>query len=325
MVMRAGRRWERLLLCVAVACLLPASGSLQPLFGGQITWRVDEAFNAGQRKVTLTLTSAVGQSNECDYIVGARPQCAGAELAHLHGMLCVAQLVPAPGGGLRNRHWVSGHSCVSELNRLSGQVQTAMPEQQVEADMVGGANNMTVSHVYDGNNVTSEFRTLGGVRVVVGQLEKVISVAQDASAIIAWLAPSESNGTEPQLLLRQCQDAAMTGLSNSTGAPCSVNANTTRLDGAHATPDPYWGAWGADTLPSASRSDGAAALETFVQLCSSVSGDACSLRPVRNFHSPVAVLPPLIEVAVTAWTRRAVNRHAASHFIGKKVLPSDLQ
>jgi len=261
--------------------------------------------------VTFDLTSAFAQSQGCSYEIGKRPQCASSA-GDRHGVLCVAQLV---GAALENRHWISGKSCVSDLNIMSGQVQTLGGSSHVGEDMVGGANDFTVTHLYDADNVTSEFRGLGGARVVAGRLVRVVTVAPEASAIIAWLSPHEGNASP---LLRTCEDADLSGLANSTD-PCAVNAYSSRLPGAPGSQqtfaDPYWGAWG-DAAPSVTTGAEAAVLETFVPLCAATGGGerACSSQPVRNFHSPVAVVPPLVEVAVTARTRRSGD--PASYFAG---------
>ena len=48
--------------------------------------------------------------------------------------------------------------------------------QAAQACPVEAANNFTVTHVYDSNDATSEFRKLGGTSVVVGRLEREIMV-----------------------------------------------------------------------------------------------------------------------------------------------------
>lgn len=64
-----------------------------------------------------------------------------------------------------NRH---GILCVVQTVADGAQAAKACP---VEA-----ANNFTVTHVYDSNDATSQFRKLGGTRVVVGRLEREITV-----------------------------------------------------------------------------------------------------------------------------------------------------
>jgi len=422
---RAARRWSVPLLCALLACLFETTGTLQPLFGGRLTWQVDRDFNdasGGQRRVALSLTVAFAQAQACKYAVGARPQCAefGASstggscqnqpdfldstgagcgvyeqdpsfcssteewanadgvhagdaccicgggsswgggcgalctMAHYHGVLCVAQLVPGSDGtaALRHRHTAAGDSCVSDLNRLSGRVETLGGGRVVAADMVGGANNFTVTHLYGGHDTTDtdEFRTLGGAKVVVGRLERVITVAPDATAIVAWLSSygeaacaegrecsqscrrcmalqDEARAREcaqtcvvrsRAILLRACDRVASAGLANPLAQPCSVNTVARKNGSNYNASDPYWGAWGAAAITNASLSNESSGLETFVPLCSSSGGGSfsCRERPVRNFFSPVAILPPLVEVAVTPFTRRLKRRSAASYFTG---------
>jgi len=314
------RKWHRFVLCTALACLLETAGSLQPLFAGQVTWKVDRYFNDGRREVTVTMSTAFVQSPGCSYAVGAHPQCvedaacsSQCALQKRHGVLCVAQLVLGQGTGNEDKHWAAGDGCISELTRRSVDMQTLGGSS--------GANNFTITHLYDSGDPTSEFRSMGGERVVVGRMEKVITIMPEASALIVWLSALASNDTRPHLLLRQCDDADLGQLANTTA--CAVNANKTQLHGAagaHVQHDPYWGIWG-DTSSSRSTDQlESAALETYVPLCSSLD---CSTQPVRNFASPVAVVPPLVEVAVTARTRKAGDGNSASNFIGLSYAGSD--
>jgi hypothetical protein len=329
---QSARRWAASFLGVLFSCLFETTGTLQPLFGGHLTWRADRDWNSGERTVTLSLTVAFAQSQGCRYAVGKQPQCVAfgagcgalCTTARHHGVLCVAQLVPGnEPAAPQHRHVVAGDSCVSDLNLHSGRIETLGGKRAVGPDMVGGANNFTVTHLYDDRLSPSdadEFRTLGGARVAVGRLERVITVAPEATAIIAWLSSYGGTACADSrrcLLLRQCSDVA----ANTVAGPCSVNsiqAPWSNGSSSNATSDPYWGARGASALVDAVLHNESSALETFVPLCSSSGGGshACSERPVRNFFSPVTVLPPLVEVAVTPLTRRSGTSNAASRFTG---------
>jgi len=177
---------------------------------------------------------------------------------------------------------VAGDSCVSDLNLLSGHVETLGGEREVGPDMVGGANNFTVTHLYDDRlspSETDEFRTLGGARVVVGRLERVITVAPEATAVIAWLSSYGGPACADSrrcLLLRQCSEFEV---ANHLAAPCSVNTIQTPWSNGsswNVTRDPYWGARGAAALVDAVLHNESSALETFVPLCSSSGGGSQS-------------------------------------------------
>jgi hypothetical protein len=312
--MRRGHRGFRisgLLFAVLLICHGQRAGGLQPTFGGSLTWKIDSNFNSGVRRVWLSLTTASVPSQNCSYAVGATPLCTGESrscnatctLARHHGVLCITQLVPSlhEDGTLQSRHWVRRQSCVTTLNN-HGTVETLGKGWSVDPAMVGGANKFTVTHLYDRNDSTSEFRRLGGASVVVGHLNHVVTVAPEASALVVWLSADTSAEMRP-LLLGQCNKQAA-----AARAPCAIN-----LDKLGDNPwmglksDPYWGAW-TDKVKSAvtTQTRGAGAgLEAFIPVCtlSNSHWAGCTVRPVRNFHSPVAILPPLMEVAVTSWTR----------------------
>lgn len=170
-----------------IALLISTNGGggvdgMQPLMGGQLSWRVDRGFSSrGIRRVSLTLTTAFSKAPECYYSVGSGPVCdphpacasddfACASAEH-HGVLCVAQLVPAGGGALAARFWANDAQCVHDLNRGGGGVSAlGGGAAGVASEMVGKWNNFTVQSVHDASDAGSPRRELSRTHVVVGEL-----------------------------------------------------------------------------------------------------------------------------------------------------------
>jgi len=198
-----------------VALLIATNGGggvdgMQPLMGGQLSWRVDRGFSLrGIRRVSLTLTTAFIKAPECYYSVGSGPVCdahpscasedAACASAERHGVLCVAQLVPADNGTLAARFWVNDAQCVHDLNREGGGVSALRGGVAgVPSDMVGKWNNFTVRSVHDDPEASSPRRELSRTHVVVGELRHDVVVSDDVVGVLAWFLSQKPYTLNPQ-------------------------------------------------------------------------------------------------------------------------------
>ena len=133
-----------------------------------------------------------------------------------------------------------------------------------------------------------------------------MQVAEEGFALSAWLAPYDRNlssGFESSsVLLRQCSSMSLSGLMNAPAGPCAVNANKSLFLSVPQSGSAMSQGAARDGVLARLRG---ASLEVSVPLCAAAGrGRQCSMRPVTNFHSPIAVLPVLVEVAVTPSTRQ---------------------
>ena len=325
-------------LRVLVALLIATHGGggvdgMQPLLGGQLSWRVDRGFSElGVRRVSLTLTTVFSKAPDCYYTIGSGPVCdphpacasddAACAAAENHGVLCVAQLVPEQ-NRLVSRFWVNDGQCVHDLNaagaaRADGGIGVAR-------EMAGRWNNFTVRSVHDDPDGIPSRRELSRTPAVMGELRHEVLVDDEASALLAWLAPRRgySNLASAEgVLLPQCTD------NTSALEPCAENVHDSasppafgfvKLGGAGGSgfprstvplgpfseSDRYWQDFPAVVTNGSAFALSASSplLETFVQLCSIGGVVSCDTKPLPNLNSPVAPFPLVLEVPITPMTR----------------------
>lgn len=302
---------------------------MAPLLGGSISWEVDKRFEAGSRRVTLAMSSAFVQDSHCHYPVGGSVSCSHescaanglCSIAEVHGVLCVAQLVPAGQGEFGLKYTAGdGSQCLHDGNLPSALVHGggSVPG----SERVGKANTFKITSVHGGEGGgVSQFsfsRNLTGTNVVVGTLKHVVVVDHAAEGLLAWLAPRAGMGnlaTAHGLLLPQCSDSSV--------VPCSINVEIAggksgfyRTAGASPPPAPaimssvdkYWENFTASIFDNGvsntswdSFRRATPALETYVALCSIGPGGrrSCPTSNITNFHSPRASFPFVVEVPVT--------------------------
>jgi hypothetical protein len=294
-------------------------GSMSRLLGGSLGWSIDDKFEDGNsfRRVSLKLSVAFEMHADCSYSAGSTVQCRKAgvpcsgesmcSVAEAHGVLCIAQLIAQANGSFVPKFSHGTAQCLHNLNYLQSTPAPA-PTQ------VGTVNAFKVISIQNSSNSSSFSRRLAGADVIVGELMHTVTVSQDVTGLLAWLAPRDGLAnlqTNEGLLLPQCGTVP-------SNRPCAINIKDTSnppafgfmrsSSGAPSSPamlspsDQYWRNF---SVPMFSNSNTASwdnfrqvspALETFISLCTVGN---CALRRLINRHSPRPVLPLVVEVPVT--------------------------
>lgn len=316
-------RFSVLALLLVAGYPMATGGGMAPLLGGSISWEVDGSFGSGTRRVALRMSSAFVRDSQCQYTVGDSISCeysgcggggsSGAcSIAEVHGVLCVAQLIPDGNGGFSIKYTGGNSSqCLHDANLPSAVVHGG--GLAPGGNMVGKANAFTVSSIHGGGVDKAMFgRNLTGTDVVVGSLTHEIVVDGEAEGLLAWLAPrtgfanlQSAHGLLPPqcpgIGSAVCSINVETPLGGSSGLFRSSGAGPPGAPGILSESDLYWANF---SLPTEDWRNAAPALETFVPLCSStgsaVAGArSCSSVGIENFFSPRAPFPLVVEVPVT--------------------------
>ena len=213
---------------------------LQGLLGGSINWAVDPHFADGpeHRYVTFVLNTTMVKSTSCVYTTGEKVSCSlpnticgndiTCAIGELHGVLCVAQLVPGSGTD-RIAKWAvttgDEAQCVHD-HILETDRSTVQPSSPAATDeYVGKVNTFTVDKVYDQDpnaedevRGTNSDRRPSGVNVVQGSLRHRVKVHEDAKEVVAWFAPRKGFQNfckRTSMLLPACAGAETSVLSGS--------------------------------------------------------------------------------------------------------------
>eukprot|EP00291_Cryptomonas_curvata_P024301 CAMPEP_0172173314 /NCGR_PEP_ID=MMETSP1050-20130122/12975_1 /TAXON_ID=233186 /ORGANISM="Cryptomonas curvata, Strain CCAP979/52" /LENGTH=1465 /DNA_ID=CAMNT_0012845035 /DNA_START=193 /DNA_END=4588 /DNA_ORIENTATION=+ len=306
---------------------------MQPLLGGTLSWSIDQNFADGGefRRVSFQLTTAFEQSVSCDYNMDPIKCCPSSSVceesqktvesaAMFHGVLCV---IPLKIGLVGDSYAFQGGTSDSACT-YSTDVNSSNPVR------FGLANAFTCIGKHDSNDVSSFSRKANNVNIATGVLTHTVTLEDDTEAIVAYLAGPQGTviGWSQGILLPQCS-GGITGENRNATQSCSYNTFDpqmrwgTRRDNAagsaaarpsfHSVADVYWRQFSSIVKLSSQDPPGSGwtlgkqtpALETFVSVCA--AADCTSTKPIQNFFSPTSLFPPVIEIAITARTRKVAQ------------------
>ena len=265
------------LLCVVATHLIALADAKfsARLLGGQLTWEINPNFEDvgnfsssvvyGNRQVTFTLFTALEMDAKCNYS-GPLANCSGI------------------GSDEERRADSLGWLCIHDCNSDSCIEST---RKMNEFEILGT-------------------RHINGLNVAFGKLSHTVTALNETSAMIAYF---ESKNTKLLHTLPQCELDITT-----TALPCAVNVED---EAKKDNPDyklrqqPVWiedkdtgldSEYFYDTFPDAYKKvEKEIFFETFARLCAR-KDFTCH---IQNFYSPVPIIPPIVEVAVTPYTQKA--------------------
>ena len=295
-----------LLLCaVAAHAITRARGSIPTtLMGGQMTWAIDKNFAEhkdstpgnngalvnGSREVTFTLLTAMEMDPACNY-TGHHAHCADEQKL---GFLCVDEYKIGRAG--------------------AGSDGTFTPE------LLGGGQWCEGSRSKTNAFEVVSTRHINGLNIVFGKLVHTVVASDSAVAMMAYYY--RNDGASRKMTLPQCGSN-----STYTALPCAINVEdkdnvgnpryTLPTGPGYVGSQGYWSIkrettestndfWAFSDVPTAEHD---VRFETYVRLCTRLGEQNCSSSDpafqIKNYHSPVPAIPPLVEVAVTSHTQRA--------------------